>query len=160
MLDTLRGWIMTITATALICAVANTLTPKNGKKATGVVCAFAMMAAMLGIFGDVDAGGIGAYVDRYRAEADETVEAARERAKSETRFIIEKRCETYILDKAAALGVTLDGVSVTAKWSGEGFWYPDGCELRGDKSSELSALIEAELGISLDKQVWSTQDGR
>lgn len=159
MLDTLRGWILAVTATALVCAVANALTPKNGKKALGVVCAFAMMAAMLSLAGDVDELGIGMYVDRYRAEAQETVEQAQARAREETRFIIEERCEAYIWDKAAALGVTLTDVSVTAKWSDEGFWYPDGCELRGDESSELSTLIEAELGIGRNKQIWSTQDG-
>ncbi len=159
MLDALRGWVLTITATALLCALARALTPKNGKKAVGVACAFAMMAAMLGICGDVDALGVGMYVEQYRAQADETVKNAQERARSETRFIIEARCEAYILDKAAALGVPLDGVSVTAKWSGEGFWYPDGCALRGDESRELSRVIEAELGISMEKQIWSTQDG-
>ena len=160
MLSTLRQWILTITATALICAVAKALTPGGaGKKVMGVVCGFAMMAALLSVTGDVDAGGIGAYMDRYRREAEAYAGEASEAGARQTRFIIEERCEAYILDKAASMGVSLRSVSVTAKWSDEGFWYPVKAMLEGDESGELSRTIEAELGISRENQVWSTEDG-
>lgn len=159
MLSTLRQWILTITATALICAVAKALTPGGaGKKVMGVVCGFAMMAALLSVTGDVDAGGIGAYIDRYRREAEAYAGEASEAGARQTRFIIEERCEAYIWDKAAGLGLTLDSVEVTARWSGDGFWYPASAVLRGDESRELSRIIEADLGIPAQAQIWSTRD--
>ena len=148
MLDALRNWIMAICGTALLWGVGMALVGEKGRKTLGVIGGFATMAAMLSIAGDIDALGVGVYVDRYREEADET------------RFIIEERCEAYILDKAGELNVELQDVSVTAKWSGEGFWYPHRCTLRGVESRELSRAIEAELGIAPENQIWSTDDGR
>ncbi len=156
MLDTLRSWILAICGTALIWGIGMGVAGEKGKKVLGVIGGFAVMAAMLSIAGDVDALGIGMYVDRYRDEAGEIVEEAERQARGETSFIIEERCEAYILDKAGELGVELQGVTVTAKWSGDGFWYPDRCALRGVESRELSRAIEAELGIALENQTWST----
>ncbi len=159
MLDALRRWVMAMAATGVVCAVARSLSPGKGKRVVGAVCGFAVMAALLSIAGDVDALGIGMYAAGFSDEARATVEDAGERARSETRFIIEERCEAYILDKAASMGVSLRSVSVTAKWSDEGFWYPVKALLEGDESGELSRVIEAELGISRENQVWSTEDG-
>ena len=76
------------------------------------------------------------------------------------RTIIEGECETYILDKAAALGLEVREAAVTARWSDEGFWYPWECRLstgEGDMSG-LSRLIEAELGIPEARQRWEAEE--
>ncbi len=159
MLDALRSWIMAVCGTALLWGVGMALAGERGRKTLGVIGGFATMAAMLSLAGDINAPGIGVYVERYRQEAGEIAGEAQRRAETETRFIIEERCEAYILDKAGQLGVTLRDVAVTAKWSGEGFWYPYRCTLRGVESRELSRAIEAELGIAPENQTWSTDDG-
>ncbi len=160
MLDTLRTWILTVCGTALIWGVGMALVGERGKRTLGVAGGFAAMAAMLSVVGNIDALGVGVYVDRYRDEAAGIVEDAEERVRRETRFIIEEKCEAYIMDKASEMGVALRSVTVTAKWSGEGFWYPERCALEGVESRELSRVIEAELGIGPDRQSWSTEDGR
>ena len=160
-MEALRNWIMALAATGLICGAAKALSPEGTvKKTVNVICGFAMMAALLGIAGDVEALGLSRYAAKYSIEAEKSAGDALEAARAQTRAIIEARCEAYILDKAAALGVELRDVRVTARWSEDGFWYPVGCVLRGDESAELSRLIESELGIARSEQIWSTEDGQ
>lgn len=155
MLDTLRSWILALFTTALICGAVKALAPPGGlKKTVSAVCALAMMAAVLGILGDRTDLSVAKYAARYASDAGEIAQRAGEEVKNQTRFIIEERCEAYILDKAAALGAPLEGVSVTARWSGEGFWYPVSCVLTGAESRELAFAIEAELGILEENQTW------
>lgn len=160
MLDSLRSWVLGIVGAGVICGVCRSLTPEGGgKRVMGVVCGFVMMLAVVSILKINGAGDIGRYIAQYNLEAGEITERARADGAVQTRFIIEARCEAYILDKAAALGVALSEVRVTARWSEEGFWYPAECVLKGDESAELSRTIESELGIPRAGQMWSTEDG-
>lgn len=158
-MDSLGNWILALTATGLICGAVRALTPAGTvKKAVTAVCGFAMAAAMLSIVGDVDALGISRYAARYNEEARIYTDSALQGARAQTRFIIEERCEAYILDKAALLNVSLGGVEVTARWSDEGFWYPAAARLSGKRSPELSRILAAELGIPEEDQIWSESD--
>ena len=72
--------------------------------------------------------------------------------------IIKERCEAYILDKATAMGLTLE---VEIQLSGDQTYpYPVGVTLRGQVSeserSTLSNMIAQELGIPEERQAWST----
>lgn len=160
MLDSLRSWVLGIVGAGIVCGVCKALAPEGGgKKVMGVVCGFVMMLAVLSVLRIDGTGDIGRYVSRYTLEAGEITDEAKARGAAQTRFIIEARCEAYILDKAADLGASLENVQVTARWSEDGYWYPASCVLRGDESPELSGVIESELGISKAGQSWSTKDG-
>lgn len=160
MLDSLRSWVLGIVGAGVLCGVCKAVAPEgSGKRVVGVVCGFVMMLAVLSVLRVDGAGDIGRYVSQYTLKAGEVAEEAKAQGTAQTRFIIEARCEAYILDKAAALGVTIEDVQVTARWSEDGYWYPVSCVLRGDESPELSGVIEAELGISKAGQIWSTKDG-
>ncbi len=155
MVSRLGQWVLGLSCTALICGAIKSLAPGGWmKRAVEAVCAAAMVTAALGILGDLAELSVSRYAARYASDAGRIVEDAGEEAKRQTRFIIEERCEAYILDKAASLGAPLEGVSVTAEWSGEGFWYPARCVLTGRQSPELSRAIEAELGIPKEEQTW------
>ena len=158
-MDILGKWILAVAATSLICGIVRSLTPEGGcRRAVEVVCAFAVTAAMLSVTGKLTETEIGRYVLRYSQEAQAAVEQGEQAAREQTRFIIEQRCETYIWDKAETLGVRLLDVRVTARWSQEGFWYPESCELRGDEDDRLSAAIRGELGITAENVSWGTTD--
>lgn len=158
-METLRGWILTLTATGLICGAARALSPKGTvRKAVSVVCGFAMMAAVLSVAGNVDALGISRYAARYNSDAALSIDSALEGASKQTRFIIEERTEAYILDKAASLGLALRDVEVTALWSSDGFWYPAHAEMACPEDPELSYALTAELGIPKEEQIWSGED--
>lgn len=159
MLTFLRSWILTIIGTALICGVVRALAPEGmGKKAVSVVCGFVMLGAVLGIRGG-DVGTPEGYFEGFTAEAEEFARRAREEGTTQTRFIIEQKCEAYILDKAVRMGITVSEVSVTARWSEEGFWVPAECTIAGEMDAALAAVIASELGIPVERQTWGTYNG-
>ena len=163
MIETVRNWILCIIGTALICSAVTALTPEGtSKKAVRTVCGFASVIAVLAIAVDFNYADYSSYLSLYRVEADETISDALQKSSQKTRFIIEEECEAYILDKADELGLNVDEVSVTARWSEDGIWYPAGAVLTvsGDdrEVEELAALIEAQLGIAKDEQAWSVLD--
>lgn len=161
MLSALRSWILGIVGAGVLCGVCRALAPEGGgKRVMGVVCGFVMMLAVMSILRGGEVPDIGKYVSRYTQEAGEITGYARREGAAQTRFIIEARLEAYILDKAAALGLELRDVQVTARWSEDGCWVPVECVLRGDESAELSRMIESELGIARSEQIWSTKDGQ
>lgn len=160
MLEALRHWILAVVGTALVCGVVRALAPEgSGRRAVSVVCGFVMLAAVLGLRGGFPADALTDYAGTFTAQAEAYARRAREAGQTQTRFIIESECEAYILDKAAALGAGISGVSVTARWSGEGFWVPASCEIEGQIDPALAGIIASELGIPPERQTWSTYDG-
>ena len=160
----LRTWILCLCGTALLCSVAMALTPDGTVKQTvKLVCGFAVLLALLGLFKGFAYPDFSAYISEYKSSAGHVTEEAVETASKSTRFIIEEKCAAYILDKAASMGVGIENASVTARWSDDGYWYPVSAKMGGSFKEEeklsLSGVIEAELGIPPDEQIWSTDDG-
>lgn len=159
MLELLRSWILTVVGTALVCGIVRALAPEGtGKKAVLVVCGFVMLGSVLGVRGAAP-GSLEAQFESFTEEAEEIARRAQESGSAQTRFIIESRCEAYILDKAAAMESPVSGVSVTARWSGDGFWVPAECSVDGDWDAALAGVIASELGIPAERQTWGTVDG-
>ncbi|MGM9521650.1 MAG: hypothetical protein ACI3VB_04145 [Oscillospiraceae bacterium] len=163
MMETIRSWILCITGTALVCSAAMALTPEGmAKKAVRLICGLALMIALMGIAVKLDYGSLSLYMSEYRQKAEDTVSDAVSESSKQTRYIIEKECEAYILDKAETIGIGLYEVSVTAKWSEDGYWYPASAKMTSEpdeeKSRELALKISAELGIPEEAQIWSTKD--
>lgn len=154
-METFRDWILAVTGTALISSAAMALSPEGGaKRAVRFICGLAMMAALMSVAANLGGFGLKEYASRYTLEAEGYVEDAIDAGRRETRFIIERDCEAYILDKAAELGAEVRSVEVTAAWSDDGFWYPVSAVLEGDESDRLSRIIEADLGIGRSEQIW------
>ena len=162
-MDTVRSWLIGIVAVALICCVVTSVAPEGaGKRALKVVCGFAAWASLLSIAVDFSYENYSEFMAYYRQEAEETVSEALENGQDQTRAIIEKECETYILDKAVDVGADVEDVEVSARWSTSGVWYPVRVELNGDggtpEAEELSQIIESQLGIPEGEQYWSTEN--
>ncbi|MGN1002104.1 MAG: hypothetical protein ACI4PC_04980 [Oscillospiraceae bacterium] len=156
MISLIRSWILGLAGAALFCALATELTPKGMVKNVltplcGVVMALALVAPLL----DFDFASYSLNLAKYRENAAALTASAEEISDSLSRTIIEENCETYILDKARSLGLTVSGADVTVRWSGDGYWYPVSAEIAGAYSGELSRLLEAELGIGGENQIWS-----
>ena len=70
--------------------------------------------------------------------------------------IIKQQCETYILDKATAMGLTLE-IEIQLHEDGQ-FPYPTGVVIRGSwtvaEQAALSAVITQDLGIPEERQEW------
>lgn len=161
MLEAISGWIRALVGAAVFCALALALCPEGRvKRVLRFACGLVMAAALLSPVLSVDMESLPQALARYSEAAERYAGSAEETADRLNRTIIEGECETYILDKAAVLGLEGCEVSVTARWSDEGFWYPWECRLScsdGDRES-LSRLIEAELGIAAERQSWEAAE--
>lgn len=163
MSDTLSRWILCLIGTAILCSVAQALTPEGApKRAVKLVCGFAGLLALLSVVKNFEYPDFSAYLAEYRTSAERITEEASQNAYKSTRFIIEEKCAAYILDKATSMGLKTDEVSVTAKWSEDGYWYPVSARIAGSftekEKQALSGVIESELGIPVGEQTWSTYD--
>ncbi len=159
MLSALRSWLLAIVGTSLVCALVRALAPEGmGKKVIAAVCGFALLGALMGARLPSAEDPLGD-LEGFTQEARDFARRAQEEGRNQTRSIIEDKCEAYIWDKAAGLGLTLTDVSVTAAWSGEGFWVPESCQIGAEPDAALAAVIASELGIPPERQTWRTTDG-
>lgn len=160
MAEALRAWLHAVIYTGLVCGIALAVTPEGRvKKALAVICGAAMCVAFISPLAEIDPDAYSESLAGFRLEAEAFAAQGESYSKNLNRTIIEDECEAYILDKAENLGVGLDGVEVLAVWSEEGYWYPSRVTIKGSVSQAqreaMSSYIEAELGISADKQQWS-----
>jgi len=153
----LGNWVLSVAATAIICAAAMLITPKvQAKQVLGIVCGILMMVAVLRPLLDFDLSDYGLNLSKYRSSAAALTADGEQLRKSLDRDIIEQKMEAYILDKAQSKGVLLNAVQITLQWSTEGVWVPQSAELNGEYNEELARLLEAELGIPKQAQTWRT----
>jgi len=159
MLDFLRSWILSLSGAALFCAVMTEICPKGAvKKVLKALCGMVMSLALISPLLELDMGSYSLNLSRYRLQGEEIVEGGKNLAESYSRTIIEEQCRAYILDKAAAAGVGIERAEVTLRWSSEGFWYPESCEIWGEYSESLASTISAELGIGRENQKWRSDE--
>ena len=147
----MREWILRLIGTAMIASAAVRLTPDGVyRKVTRLVCSLALISALL---------SIREAIPLFKETLPDPVIPAIsiEEARNETRFIIEKRLDEYIVERARALGLDLT-VSVTARWSDEGYWYPYSVRLEGEAESadrlRIGEYIARELMIPKERQEW------
>lgn len=159
MADILHSWLTAIICSALICALAISLTPKGrAHSAMKLLCGLVMITAIISPLKVLDLSEYSECLTKYSSRADELAEDACDYEDKLNRTIIEDECAAYILDKAESYGAKLNSVSVTAEWSMDGFWYPCACDIVYSCSDELMSAIsfsvEAELGITKERQTW------
>lgn len=159
MIELVREWCIRLIVTGLVCSVVLAITPEGGaKQGVKIACAVVSALALLSIAGKLDTEELSKSLARLRLEAERATQEGYKKGNEETRFIIEEKCEAYILDKEEAQGLS---VEVTAKWSDEGYWYPYEVRLSGDvtqeKKSSIAYIVESELGIPSERQIWSTE---
>ena len=160
-MEILGRWISGICAGALICGIAQAVTPKSRSAATvRLACGFMMLALLLGPLRSFDFQTYASELGRIRNEGSEAAKQAMSSGDELFVSVIESDCETYILDKANELGIINASAKVHAAQGGdEAYPYPYSAELGGEAESgqkrELSLYIEGELGIPAQRQYWS-----
>ena len=163
-MEIIGRWISGICAGALICGIAQAVTPKiNSAAAARLACGFMMLALLLGPLRSFDFQTYASELGRIRNEGNKVAEQAMSSGDELFAAVMENDCETYILDKANKLGVINASVRVhAAQGENEEYPYPYSAELGGEAESgqkrELSLYIEGELGIPAQRQYWSDED--
>ena len=155
--------LRTVCAAAVFFGLILTLLPDGRERRMASLCATcALIILLLGHLRSIR-------WEEYAISLAQTREAA-ERISSDAnidrermnRYVIERECEEYIMDKAEDYGLELASVRVTAAWHREGVWVPDTARLVIKKQNEaqrrLVSWMEAQLGINEAHQEWSIED--
>lgn len=156
----MENWIMGLTGAAVLSMLAVAITPQGRvKKAVKLVCGFVVILSLLSGITDFDYRLYSKSMADHRRDIDKLIDKSIEEQTVMEREYIEAECEAYILDKADELGTNCESVSMTLRWSSEGYWYPSEAELNMEYHPELSSYIEGELGVPEDSQTWRENDG-
>ena len=156
-------YLLGLICLSVICFIALTLTPEGTpKKAVKLICAAAMLTAVIGPIRDFDFAAYSETVSKYKLDAEKYSDEGKENSLNLNRIYIQEQCEAYILDKAEMQNADIVSVSVEAEWSTNGYFYPVSAEISHRCSSEdkkkLTGIIEAELGIAEEDQHWRNAD--
>ena len=151
-MEGLRQWLLGIVFTAFAAGLARQLAPEGREQAAvRLAGGLLMLLAVLGPLAGGDWGDLALPAGAFQAsEAAEDYEAQRTAALG---AVIAEKTAAYIWDKADALGVSCT-VEVTVAPGESGILLPDTVILTGPYSETLAALIQEEVGIPADKQIW------
>lgn len=156
-MEAIRGYLLSVTAAAVICAVVSALLGKKGtisamgKLLTGIFMAITVISPLA----KIQLSNADALWDDLSVDAAAAVAAGEEAANNELRAGIKSQTEAYILDKAASVNVE---VTVTVELSGEDPPVPERITIRGNVSpyarGQLENAITEDLGVAKENLIW------
>ena len=155
-MDQIREYLISITATALICSAAVKLINKGMigavvKLIAGIIMVLAVVAPWLSIRLD----SLQDFASDIRVEAGDVAAEGENSARQAMAAIITGEVRTYILEKAESLGVEL---TVEVELREDDLPVPDAVRLQGQVSpyakSVLTEYIAVNLGIAAEDQIW------
>lgn len=152
----MSGWLIGMTCAAILAAVARCIMPPGPVRQVGsLICAMMLLWAILKPIA-VPAGLMGKLpvdVQAWKIEAE-----LKEKEEQLLKSLIEQECGTYIVDKAAELGVDCSA-TVTCMMDEAGVWLPGSCrtigQLTTQQRGELERIISADLGIAPERQEYA-----
>lgn len=156
-MDSIRAYLLSVIAAALICGIINRILDGKGangavsKLMTGLFMAFTLISPVLELRFDT----ISDFTAAYASDADAAAAAGVSVTKIALKDIIKSRTEAYILDKAAAMNVSL---SVEVTLSDDEIPSPISVRLSGSVAPyakiRLQSILEDDLGIDKEHQTW------
>ena len=155
-MESIRSYLLTITASAIICGIIISITDKKGQvgKAIKLLCGIFLTCCVISPVVDLGEFDLSGFNFHYTDEANSAVIYGEKLAAETRSAIITEKAEAYILDKAATMELEID-VEVTL--DGNTF-VPAEVKIRGDASPYakhvLSQYMENILGITKENQLW------
>ena len=158
MMDWIRSYVLSIVAAGAISGICISMVPKNTsagviiKMLGGIFLTITMLAPLVRIRLD----SLSDFTDQLAMDANLLVEEGSGATAQMQAAVIKQNLESYILDKAKELGVTLE---VTVTMDANDPFVPSDVSLTGAVSpynkQALARFIEEQLGIAEDRQVWN-----
>lgn len=156
-MNALASYVISVTAAGIICGIVTCLLGEKGavselgKMLTGIFLAVMVIQPILHIrFDNLDD-----YLQALSLDGNKIAESGKTMAEKQVAGIIKKQVEAYILDKAASMGVEL---SVEVVVEENDLPVLAAVRLCGRVSpsakQQLVAMIEKELGIARENQIW------
>lgn len=157
MTSALREYLLSIVAAGLLLTLVLSIIPEGAvRKTAGIVGGLLVVLTVMSPLTKIDGNAIAAAISEFGMKTDfakRGIEIENRRLLCE---VITEKCETYILDKANRMGMTVE-VSVVLQEDAE-YPYPTGVTLKGTWSSQeqktLSSYISDGLGIPANRQEW------
>ncbi|WP_298029783.1 stage III sporulation protein AF [uncultured Dysosmobacter sp.] len=156
MIGAVREWLTAIVASSILLSAVQTLLPDGTARRIaaftgGLLLLAVMLRPVLGVeLERLDLGDYEAAVEQRRQELEEV-------KKEELESLIAERTAAYISDKAASLDLSVTA-RVETEPGPEGIPIPAAVHLEGQRSEELAAYMERDLGISRERQVWHEEN--
>ena len=155
--DGLRQAVTGILCAALICAILSALAQSGfTKEIIKLLCGLFLTLSVLYPLGQMDIEALAEVSFPYRTQAQEAAAAGEKITQEAMAESIKAQTEAYILDKAEQLkaAVTVD-ISVSQEC------IPEFAKISGDISPDtrkaLEAVMETDLGITKENQLWTGQ---
>ena len=134
----------------------------GNRKVLNLIAGTAMASVLIAGITGFDYRTYASSLQRENAEIRWDTDQMKQDANALHRRYIESECEEYILESASQMRIELTDVQVALDWNTEGFWYPVHAELRVKNQNvdllPLKRMLESELGIPEDEQVWRLDD--
>ena len=156
MIENIREWLSSIVFTALFVSAVIALVPEGGfRRIARFTGGLIFLLAVFRGVGRIDPACLAADVGNYRVEIEEKQTEFEKENETLMLQSIEEDTETYILDKAAKLGLALSA-EVSAAREESGAYYLTGVRLAGDYNAEFADWIEETLGLGAEQQEWGS----
>ena len=145
---------------SVLCGVAMSLAPEGSvKRILSIACSVVLISAVVQPLAGLDLSTYALELAKNSERKAAFLENSADINDRLNRLVIQQECQTYILDKAGEMGLSLSRVTVLAQWNSAGLWVPYSAELTGTENEaeqrRLGAVIEAELGIPEERQQWN-----
>ena len=150
-------YLLSVIATAIICSVIISFADKKSGSGTMIrmLCGLFLSITMIYPLVDLKAKDIASYFNTIEIASDDVVTDGKIAANEAVSALIKEQTESYILDKASSLGLSLT-VSVCVE--GDDIPSPVSVTLQGNASAylkqKLSNLIQEDLAIPKERQKW------
>ena len=156
-MEGISGYLLSITAAAMICAIVKRLLDGKGPAATvgKMLCGVFLLFTVVSPFADISWTEWNTMTDEWHSEAAEAIKQGENAAMAQWKTGISDRVEAYILEKAGQYGAQLQ---VTVALQEDQIPVPIQVTIQGNISpygkTQLQSWITENLGISKENQIW------
>ena len=157
--EALRSYLLSVIAAALLSAVGLSLLPKGSvRRVLGLCCGMLLALCVLRPVLGLDEAALSQSLARFQMQAEEARTGIEVKNRELVAAIIKQSTQTYILDKASALGLEAD-VEVTVELE-TAYPYPSAvtvtCEAAAAQKLALQTYIIENFAIPAERQTWKT----
>lgn len=154
----IRKYLLSVAAASLLTSLLPALLPKGKiQKVESFIGSLVLILTILSPVVKLNASSIRKAMESYQIDLQDTQRGIEKKSRGALEELISQRCEEYIWDKAAQMGLQLE-IEITVGGNPD-IPVPVSASMVGVCSQEdqavLSKILEEELGIPRNKQEWS-----
>ena len=157
LMDGIRQYLLSITAAAIICSILMSILGKKGMYSSVIrmLCGLFMAYTMISPVMKIRLKDFETYLGELSIEANSAVSWGIQSAEEASAEFIKEKTETYILDKASSMGLSIEAEVRLAE---EGDRTPYSVLIKGNVSpyakKQLQTWLKEEFGIPEENQIW------